>query len=494
MKFKLIFLGLVIGLWFSCAHVHHRHSAGEFDQLKSQIDQLLDDTYNDNAHWGVYITSLKTGKIWYSRNYNKLFMPASNTKLITTTAAFKLLGPDYTYRTPLYYQGTIQNGCLQGNLIVVGKGDPSISPSLYSNVNQVFEGWCQEIKKLGIQRIDGQLIGQTHLFSDEILGQGWSWDYQSDYYAAQIGALCFNDNVIEIKVNYNPAKSEPWDIVMTPDSTYLQVIRTNLRVVSKGLAGGLNVVRSIATNQISLEGSIDSTNEWKTTVTVNNPNLFYLRAFRAIMLQNGIIINGDVKLENDSSICNHLNPTPVLIAEYQSPKLSEITRIILKISHNLMAEQVFRTLGLHFRGYGSTRNALDVIKNDYFSAIGIDPGRIQLYDGSGLARYNLLAPRDFVTMMETIARSKDFKTYYDCLPIAGTDGTISGRMKTGPAANNVHAKTGYISNARALTGYVTTRQGEMLAFSMILNNYTVPTQYANTVQDKICTMLAEYNR
>ncbi|MBP7460573.1 MAG: D-alanyl-D-alanine carboxypeptidase/D-alanyl-D-alanine-endopeptidase [Candidatus Delongbacteria bacterium] len=493
MKLQLIILGLGVWLWLSCTHVSQVQSTGEFASLQSQIDQLLDDTYSDNAHWGVYITSLKTGKVWYSRNYNKLFMPASNTKLVTTTAAYRLLGPDFTYRTPLYYQGSIQDGCLKGNLIVVGQGDPSISPSFYSTIDQVFDQWCQAIKKSGIQRIDGNLVGQIHLFSDEILGQGWAWDYQSDYYAAQIAALCYNDNVIDIKIKYNPSKSQPWDITMSPDSSYLQVIRTNLKVVPKGMAGGINAIRSIATNQISLEGSIDSSSEWKTSVTIDNPNLFYLRALRACLQKNGIVFSGDLKLENDSTAFKNLNPAPVLITEYQSPTLSEITRVILKVSHNLMAEQVFRTLGLRFRGYGSTRNAVDVIKNEYFSSIGIDPERIQLYDGSGLARYNLIAPRDFVTMLETMARSKAFESYYPCLPIAGTDGTISGRMKTGPAAKNVHAKTGFISNARALSGYVTTRQGEMLAFSMILNNYTAPTQYANNVQDKICTMLADYN-
>ncbi len=462
-------------------------------QLEREIDRVLSEENFDNAHWGVYVVALEDGRELYRWNHNKLFMPASNTKLISTAAACMSLKPDFRYHTPFFVSGKIDNDILNGNLIVRGQGDPSLSPYFFKeNRLEVFEQWAQQLKAKGVRTITGDLIGDVGWMTPDYLGQGWAWDYQSDYYAAQLSALCFNDNIIEFTLQYDASQAEKYRLTTQPDIDFLVFDEKKVEIVPPGKATGISIERKLNTNHISFKAAIDTTKSFTSEVTVNDPALFFLTCLSMVLNREGIKLEGRIRTSRDSVELDGLYNQADQIAEYQSPPLSEIIKTILKVSHNLMAEQVFRTMGYYFKGSSGTRSALDVVTTRFFSAAGIDDGRVQLADGSGLSRYNLIAPKDFVRLLEYVYKSDFFQTYYDCLPIAGVDGTIRGRMKNTAAFNNVHAKTGTISNVRALSGYVTTRNGKMLAFSMIANNYTTPVSLATSIQDKICAILAEY--
>ena len=170
------------------------------DQLRAELDEIFNEPAFSNAYWGVVVQSLKNGEYLYSRNPHKNFIPASNMKLFTTAAALIKLGPEFRYRTQFYADSSIdENGILGGDLIIVGSGDPTITGRYHNGeITRPMEFWVDSLKARNISTIAGNIIGDDNYFEEEIMGEGWAWDYQSDWYAAQISALSFNDNCINI--------------------------------------------------------------------------------------------------------------------------------------------------------------------------------------------------------------------------------------------------------------------------------------------------------
>jgi D-alanyl-D-alanine carboxypeptidase/D-alanyl-D-alanine-endopeptidase (penicillin-binding protein 4) len=164
-----------------------------------------------------------------------------------------------------------------------------------------------------------------------------------------------------------------------------------------------------------------------------------------------------------------------------------------KVSHNLYSEQLLKTIGYEKLKFGSVENGLKASQN-LLKQMGIDPENLQIVDGSGLSRLNLVTPAQINSLLRFMYRSRYFNEFYESLPIAGVDGTISNRMKNTRAMNNVHAKTGYINAVRSLSGYVTTTDGEMLTFVMIANNFLVPLKLAENIQDLVCILLSNFTR
>jgi len=208
---------------------------------------------------------------------------------------------------------------------------------------------------------------------------------------------------------------------------------------------------------------------------------------------NGIKVNGEPKDIDDIKPRNEFTTIYQTLNTNTSIPLSEIIKIINKKSHNLYAEQVLKTIGKELGGSGTVSKAIEIEKR-FLSNIGIDPEKIMIVDGSGLSRLNLVTPLQVTTLLTYMYRHKYWKEFYNSLPIAGVDGSLENRMRNSKAANNVRAKTGYVNYVRSLSGYVTSKDGEMFVFSMIVNHYTVPTSLANNIQDLVCNRLANFSR
>ncbi|HSL90263.1 MAG TPA: D-alanyl-D-alanine carboxypeptidase/D-alanyl-D-alanine-endopeptidase, partial [Ignavibacteriaceae bacterium] len=219
-----------------------------------QMDDIFNDPTFSNAHWGVVIQSLETGEYLYKRNEDKFFVPASNIKLFTTAAGLLLLGEDYKFSTNLYTDGYIDGSILVGNLIIQGRGDPTISGRFYNNnVYAVYSDWADSLIALGIDEINGNIIGDDNLFDDIGLGKGWSWDYESYWYAAPSSAISLNDNCVDITLKYN-ASLDKLDLIVSPESKYM-VIRNEVRLVPADSVTDVNVYRERGSNVVTLYGT-----------------------------------------------------------------------------------------------------------------------------------------------------------------------------------------------------------------------------------------------
>ncbi|MCI0515036.1 D-alanyl-D-alanine carboxypeptidase/D-alanyl-D-alanine-endopeptidase [candidate division KSB1 bacterium] len=498
---------LVLLSWMSviigCAHqqVTVQPAPAAIERLHHDISTILTAPAFYNAHWGVAIQSLQTGEYVYLQNEDKGFMPASNLKLFTTALALVKLGPDFTFCTDLIANGQIDSGGrLLGDLVIRGAGDPSLGSRYRPNSDEkvgtleMFKRWAEALKKRKIKVITGNIVGDDNCFADKLLGQGWSWDDESEWYAAQISGLSFNDNCIDLYFTPADSAGQLAKFHTFPETDYVMIIN-QVQTVLPGQQASLNFSRQRGANQITVSGSVElNGGVVKDWCSIENPTLFCATILKQVLEQEGIKVTGQAMDIDDLSQYRYpLTDSTAIITCHHSPPVSRLIRTINKVSQNLWAEMLLRIEGFKFHGLGDESQSISVMTN-YLEQLGIDPSTIGIYDGSGLSRLNLVSPRQVLTLLRALYRHPHFQYFYDSLPIGGVDGTLKSRMQGTAAQNNVHAKTGYINRVRALSGYLKSRDDEPFAFSLITNNYTVPTSMANAIQDLICERLANFTR
>jgi D-alanyl-D-alanine carboxypeptidase/D-alanyl-D-alanine-endopeptidase (penicillin-binding protein 4) len=401
------------------------------ESLRHSIDSLVNDPNFANAQLGLLIVDPKTGDTLYSRNAGKLFMPASNQKIITSAVALTQLGPDYRYHTVIAKRGALKDSVLNGDLIVIGRGDPTMSDRVYGNAATEMAAIADSIRARGIRRVTGSLRQGGNAFPDSIYGYGWEWDDIGGESGAPVDELLYNEGMVQRAMK----------------------------------VGGRDTVVSIATR---------------------TPGYVYLSALYGAMSQRGITVDGLVNLTADS-----LTAPYDTVYVVTSPPLREILKHFMKPSQNQIGEALLKTLGLEKTGIGSADAGADV-ETTQLRDWGIDSTQVVVYDGSGLSRHDLVSPETIVKVLAVMQKDTAFSVYYDAFPIAGVDGTISSRMKGTPAENNLRGKTGPIEFVRSLSGYVDTADGERLVFSFLSNHFTTPVSEITRAQDAVGALLAGY--
>lgn len=467
-------------------------SVNSLSELRDQLDDYFNDPNFSDAFIGVLVKSQKTGEVIYKRNADKLFIPASNMKLFTSSAALILLGENYQYETNLFVNGKIKKGVLQGDLIVQGSGDPSISGRFYDgNVTKVFENWADSLKAKGIWAISGNIFGDDSLFDNVGLGKGWELDYESEWYAAPSGALSFNDNTVEIKVEPTDPNF-PAKITVTPDTKYVTVSSKVITVEGEP-EDHITISRLRGTNLISITGEIKKgADPYVDRISISDPTMYFLTVMKEVFEKKGIVVKGRVgTIETSDKPISYDDLTPVLV--HRSLPLRILVKELNKNSNNFYAEQILKTIGSEIYNYGSVEEGVRACK-EIFNTMGINTENMVMADGSGLSRLDLVTPRQIVNLLSYMAKSEVFDEFYDSLPIAGVDGTLIDRMKKSSAENNVHAKAGYNNNISSLSGYLTTVSGERLIFSIIINNFLAPPALANYIVDSVCNRLVNFSR
>ena len=482
------------------------------DELARSIREIIHAEEFGNAFWGVMVLDLETGAVVAEENAGKSFVPASNVKLYTTAAALDQLGPQYRYRTRIYVSGDVEDGVLHGNLIVRGSGDPTIgghydaaSGRWEAEVDgtRLFREWADSLRAAGISQIRGDIIGDDDIVDDQPLGRGWSWDDETYYYAAQLSGLAFNDNVVHMRVE-GRRPGEPANIRWYPyDTDYVDVVN-NTRTTPTGTRVDEGYYRVRGTNTVEVTTEVPAGGEDIEEITVENPTLFFVHVLRESLLEAGIAVLGDpVDVDELSIKPDYNDPSVRRVAVHSSQPLSEIISVVNKPSMNMYADMLVKTLAAEFPrpqeedlDPGSWELGLDIAMATFVKA-HIDTSAIQLADGSGLSRQNLVTPAmtgSLLQYMWTHPKRDVRDAYRTSLPLAGVEGTLRNRLRSGPAHRNLRAKTGSLSNVSSLSGYVESADGRMLAFAMMANHFTTRTSAVRDAQDRIVTLLATYRR
>ena len=456
--------------------------------LRVMIDSLADAPEFSNAHWGILVVDPERGDTLYSRNAGKLFMPASNMKILTSATALAQLGPDYKYRTVFAARGPVSSGTLSGDLLVFGRGDPSVSDHMLHDAMIPLRAIADSLAARGIHRITGRVIAAGNAFPSDVFGFGWTYDDFEDSYSAPIDELLFNEGFSELHVHAGARPGDPVRVDVTPARSF-PLVRNHATTIAapmgdwrRGRGEGLRAHKDSTTWDVILDGQIAAGDTAVIEVTHHDPDVAYVAAVREALRDKGIAIDESMSADTTARVDT--------LATLSSPPMSEILKALMKPSQNQIAEMLFRTVALEKYGAGRTDSARSIIGAQIASWGASVPSEAVIRDGSGLSRYDYISPRTVVHILDAMRRSPHFTAYYDALPIAGVDGTIRNRMKGTPAQGNVHAKTGSVALARSLSGYVTTADHHMLIFSFLANNWTVPVASVERVQDAIAARLA----
>jgi serine-type D-Ala-D-Ala carboxypeptidase/endopeptidase (penicillin-binding protein 4) len=447
--------------------------------IAAELEAVFNDTMCAGAFWGVDVRSQATGEVLYQRNPGKMLVPASNMKLVTAAAALEGLGPDYRYRTAVAATGPIANGELRGDLIVVGSGDPSISAQFGGDTRAVFRAWADSLRARGVTRVTGRVVGDDNAFDDVPLGAGWSWDDVNDYYSAEISALELNEGIIGVRVRPGASPGAPAIVTLDPPTAYVPV-RSTVRTGAPGSAPRIDAVREPLGPGIVVSGQLASdTTAVTTEVAVRNNTAYFATVLRETLVAAGIAVRGEAV--DVDSIPPVLARTDTLFI-HRSPPMPEILAAFMKPSQNQIGEMLLKTLGRELRGTGTARAGIEVV-DSLGRTWDLPRRRLSQADGSGLSRYNLVAPEFLIALLRHMERSPNRDVFVASLPVAGVDGTLANRMRGTPLQGNVRAKTGTVSNVRALSGYMTTAAGEPIVFSIIVNHHTLTSRDADRLAE-----------
>jgi len=427
--------------------------------LAKKIDELIETSRFANARWGIFVVSLKDGRILVARDSSKSFIPASVLKVITSTVALDKLGADFRWHTKLFTNGTIEDYSIKGDLILYGQGAPDFDESGVDNL-------VQKLKEKGIKRITGDIIGDESYFKGDNLGNGWTWNEIQWYYGAEASALTINSNQAWIHLRNSK-------IIST--SEFIK-IKAEVQSDSSSEIDSIGVKRELGENSVYIWGEGKNLD---VRVAVQNPALWAAKILEKKLRKAGIEVKGKARSADWKSEDKLKVENATEIASIQSKNLGEIVYKMNKYSLNLYAELILRTLGKRFgdevpeqdpkmrKVRGDDEAGIKVIEK-WLEERGI---KIQenesIKDGSGLSRLNLVTPETIVKVLIEATKIRDSKFFIDSLPIAGVDGTLRTRLIE--SSGRIIAKTGSISLVKSLAGYVK-KKDEILVFAIFCNN------------------------
>jgi D-alanyl-D-alanine carboxypeptidase/D-alanyl-D-alanine-endopeptidase (penicillin-binding protein 4) len=460
-------------------------------RLQRDIDEILHAPALDRAFFGVVVKSLATQNTLYSLNAGKLMMPASTMKVVTLAGAAEKLGWDFRYETRLVPLGTISDGVLHGDMLVVGSGDPSID-DWDGAATRLFGEWSDRLKAAGVYAIEGRIIGDDNAFDDEGIGFGWSWDDLGASFAAGVSALQFNENAAQVTVSAGNAVGETAALAVVPEAGGPSV-RNLVITASASSAASIERRRVPGTGQLELRGSVPLRGRPVVlNVSVDNPTLYFVTALREGLTANGIDVRGTaVDIDDLDAAPARGDAVPLVV--HQSPPFSTLAATLMQYSQNQYAETFLKTIGT-VAGTGTTAGGRVAVRSVLENWRIATAGLIQV-DGSGLSRYNYVTPQTLVDVLSHVAGDERLRGPYEAaLPVAGRDRALATRMKGTPAEGNARIKTGSMNNVRAMSGYVRTADGDKLAFAILANNFEMPATAVITAADAIVVRLASFQR
>lgn len=471
-------------------HAQQAVGPSAHEQLRRDLDAILTNPVVDHGVWAATVQSLRHGETLYSANSFRLQTPASVQKLLTTAVAAERLGWDFRYTTRIYATGPIDaTGAVNGDLVVVSDGDPTINPR-HPDRWAIFDEWGKQLAAKGIRQVNGYLVGDDNAFEEPGWGQGWAWDDLAFGYGAAISALQYNENQVELLVGPGLAVGSRAIISVSPAGSGL-IIDHQVTTVAAGQPNRLKLVRPPNSQMLSVIGEVAIGSPAVTEyAAVDNPTQVYLNALRvafgrqALKIERTPIDIDDVRMRPDMS-------QATLLIEDRSPPLWEIIDVALKWSRNIYAETLLLSMAPDGqpKSWPGGLTALEETLNDW----GIFADYFLARDGSGLSRYDYVSTNALTRLLTHVWMDPMLAdNYRAALPVFGVSGNVANRLKDTTVNGRVWAKTGSMSQVRSLSGYLFTADGEPLVFAFIVNGFRVPQREIDAAIDKALLRLVDF--
>ncbi len=475
-------------------------------ELQSRISDVLRKPELAPAMIGVKVVSLETGRVLFEENAHKLLRPASNMKLYTVAAALDRLSPEYRFVTSVYAPAKPDAaGVVRGNLTIYGRGDPSIAARFNSgNYFKGIDELAARIVAAGVKRVEGDLVGDETYFTGPQYGAGWEWEDLTWWYGAEVSALTVNDNALDLSIKPGAQIGAPAVITTGPPDPLL-TITNRVVTAARGTKRNISIYRGLGGDELEVSGSIALDDRgYSGGIGISRPALLFAYLLRSSLAQRGVNITGKTRTIAQPISVNSANTAPPVssmteVASMQSPPLSLIAAQTMKPSQNLYTELILRTLGkvapIPLTAANANRTSeeagLEVVKA-FLREAGVGPTTLVLSDGSGLSRNDMITSEATVQLLAYMHRHRYAAAWREAFPLAGVDGTLRNRMKGTPAENNLRAKTGSLSSASSLSGYVRDAAGDDLAFSIMVNNFPPDAEVRSGCIDPIAVLLASF--
>jgi D-alanyl-D-alanine carboxypeptidase/D-alanyl-D-alanine-endopeptidase (penicillin-binding protein 4) len=462
-------------------------SRAALEQLQRDLTRATQTPGVQRGLWGIVVHSLDRNERLFELQPRALLVPASVAKIAAVATAAEAVGWDYQFETTLRSTGPVAEGILAGDLLVVGSGDPAIG----GRAGDDLSAWVAALKAAGIRRIDGRIIGDDDAIEEPRPQLAWAWDDLGYPAGAIFGALNYGENRMTVTVAPGPAPGMPASVGAEP----LAAGRPLVNRVATSTAGTAQLIwpeQRPGEPFLTIAGSIPAgAASARLTVAVGNPTLWFANVLRDRLQAQGIEVTGEA-WDIDEAVPPPDRSGAQTIFTHRSRPLREIVQPLMKDSINLYAEAVMR-----LNAAPGTLPTNDAALEGFvkrLDAWGVPALSQQLVDGSGLSRRDTVAAEAVLAVLQRMHDPSGASAFVAALPVAGVDGTLSGRMRNTAAAGNVRAKTGTMSNIRSMAGYVRTRDGETLAFVVMVNNFEGSGAVANQAVDGIAVALASFTR
>lgn len=456
--------------------------------LAAKMNTILKDERLNGALTGFSIRKSDTGEIIYSSLGDTRLRPASNLKLLTAAAALERLGPEYQFSTEIWIDGKITKNTLQGDLYIKGKGDPTL-------IEQDLDRFAKDLLAKGIQKINGNIIADDSWYDDIRLSQDLNWSDESFYWGSEVSALTLSPNkdydagTVMIEVKPASKDGRQAQISLLPKTDFVKIINQTKTVKEDGTKK-IEIERKHGSNIIIVKGTIPvhSKNE-KSWIAVSEPTKYVLHVFHKVLEENGIEFSTDTKLTKGI--------TPVdatLLCVKKSIPLKELIIPFMKFSNNGHGEILTKEMGKIYYGEGSWEKGLQVIK-ETMNSFGVNDKTMILRDGSGISHQNMIPANDLSQLLYAVQQKNWFPVFENSLPVGGMKdrligGTLKSRFTEESFKGKVKAKTGTIGGVSTLSGYVITKSGERLIFSIMFNNFLGESNSIKLLEDEIVKTLA----
>ncbi len=465
---------------------------------QTSVDAVLESYKKDkdliHAAYSFCIMDAVDGKVIREFNSDLALIPASTMKIMTTSAALGILGKDFVYKTNFYsFQNTDSiTKATTTNLLIKGSGDPSFNSSYFFAADSSFlNPVIQKIKTKGIKKINGSIIADASCF-DNTIPSTWIWGDIGNYFGAGANGLSYRDNKFSLFYN-SGALNTTAELESIAPLYFSKKMSIESNVTSSGSEDDAFVFGDPNGYKRKVTGTIPPNKKnYEVEAEMPEPGLFFLDQLQNELKKNNLS-SVDVKLINNEVLNYKYNKSvEQLVYTHVSPRLEKIVFYTNTKSNNHYAESLLKTIGaVKSKTQGSTTNGINAIEN-YWKERGVDVTGLHMVDGSGLSRANTITTKIQATVLSKIYRdSLLYTAFNNSLPVAGKNGSMTNLCKGTFAENNMRAKTGYINRARGYCGYVKTKSGKELAFSVLFNNYDCSAKEMKVKIEKLLVALVE---
>lgn len=467
-------------------------AAQSLPQLQNAVNTLEKDPELRSGIWSISVIDMSSGEFILSHNGNKSLATASTMKAVTTATAMAVLGSDFRFQTILQHDGKIENGSLSGNLYIKGEGDPSLGSHRFDSKYQLAQlmiQWAEQIKQAGITSIEGRVIADASFLGTQMVPDDWSWDDIGNYYGAGPSGLNIHENFYRL------------DFKSGSTGTRTQILRTDPaipginfhnEVIARGSSDNAYVYGAPYSFDTYLRGTIPpNRSAFSIKAAIPDPAWYCAHRLSEELKKCGISISQTpISVRQLKNLDLYRKTTRKLLYTHESPPLRDLVKRTNMESINLYAEALLLRAAKSRQKGSSTAQAASWMES-YWKEMGVNTKGMNIMDGSGLSPSNGMSTRQMAKILYLASRKPYGIALESSLPLAGRSGSLKSMLKGTAAEGKLRAKSGYISGARAYTGYVTTSDGKKLAFSMIANRYSCSAGAMRRKFETIMVKLAE---